>query len=71
MAFSLLQRIEFYLRHSGMRPTTFGREAVRDGQFVGQLRRGRKPRPRMEARVHAFLDRAERQLGLKPCRRRR
>jgi hypothetical protein len=54
-----------------MRPTEFGRRAVRDGLFVAQLRQGRKPRPRTEARVDAFLDRAERELGMKPCRRRR
>ena len=54
-----------------MRPTQFGRAAIGDGMFVAQLRRGRRPRPRMEAKVHAFLDRAEREMGLKPCRRRR
>jgi hypothetical protein len=54
-----------------MRPTEFGRRAVRDGLFVVQLRRGRRPRPGTVARVEAFLDRAERELGDKPCRRRR
>ncbi|HEX8224554.1 MAG TPA: hypothetical protein VF605_12120 [Allosphingosinicella sp.] len=52
-----------------MRPTEFGRRAVRDGLFVAQLRRGRRPRPRTEARINAFLDRAERELGGRPCRR--
>jgi hypothetical protein len=66
----LLYRIEAYLRRTGIRPATFGRAAVRDGLFVSQLRRGRVPRPRTEARVHAYLDQAERKLGLKPCRRR-
>jgi hypothetical protein len=70
VAKSLLSRIEIYLKHAGVRPTTFGRRAVRDGLFVAQLRRGRIPRPSTEAKVHAFLDRAERGLGLKPCRRR-
>jgi hypothetical protein len=68
---SLLMRIEAYLRRTGMRPTEFGRQAVRDGLFVYQLRHGRKPRPRTEARVHAFLDQAESQRGGRPCRRRR
>lgn len=67
---TLLKRIEAYLRLAEMRPTEFGRRAVRDGLFVAQLRRGRKPRPGTEARVHAFLDRAESELGGKPCRRR-
>jgi hypothetical protein len=71
VALKLLQRIEAYLKRTGIRPTAFGRAAVRDGLFVDQLRRGRIPRPRTEARVHAFLDRAERKLGITPCRRRR
>jgi len=66
----LLKRIEAYLRRSGMRPSDFGRRAVGDGLFVFELRRGRRPRPRTEARVHAFLDRAELELGAKSCRRR-
>lgn len=67
----LLRRIEAYLRRAGMRPTEFGRRAVRDGLFVAELRGGRKPRLRTVARVEAFLDRAERELGDRPCRRRR
>lgn len=67
---SLLKRIEAYLIRAGVRPTEFGRRAVRDGLFVSQLRRGRKPRPRTEARVHAFLDRAEAELKGSRCRRR-
>ena len=52
-----------------MRPTEFGRRAVRDGLFVAQLRSGRKPRLRTEAKVNAFLDEAERELGGRSCRR--
>lgn len=66
----LLRRIELYLRRTGMRPTEFGRRAVRDGLFVAQLRRGRRPRPRTEARVNAFLDRAEGELKVEKRRRR-
>lgn len=69
MAVSLLRRIELYLGRTGMRPTRFGRQVVGDGMFVAQLRRGRRPRPPTEARVNAFLDGAERKLGMKPCRR--
>ena len=67
---SLLKRIEIYLIRTGMRPTEFGRRAVRDGLFVAELRRGRKPRPRTVARVNAFLDRAESEIGGTRCRRR-
>lgn len=71
MSSSLLKRIEAYLIRSGMRPSEFGRQALRDGMFVGELRRGRTPRPRTEARVNDFLDRAETELGEAPCRGRR
>ncbi len=66
----LLQRVEKYLRRSGTPATRFGREAVRDPQFVFDLRRGREPRSRLVKRVHAFLDEREKQLEDKPCRRR-
>ncbi len=67
----MLRRIEAYLKLTGMRPTRFGREAVRDARFVLQLRQGRIPRPATEARVQAFLDRAEHRLGPEAFRRRR
>lgn len=70
MAPRLLNRIEAFLRRTGMRPTEFGRRAVRDGLFVSQLRRGRTPRPSTQAKVQAFLDRAEKELGDRKCRRR-
>jgi hypothetical protein len=70
VALSLLQRIEAYLIRTGMRPSDFGRRAMRDGLFVAELRRGRIPRPATEARVNAFLDRAERELRGGLCRRR-
>jgi hypothetical protein len=71
VAKSLLQRIEIFLVRTGMRPSTFGRAAVRDGLFVLELRRGRIPRPLTERRVRAYLERAERETGLSPSRRRR
>ena len=59
----LLGRIETYLRRSGTRPTRFGRDALRDPRFVFDLRLGREPRPKVTARVSAFLDEAERRIG--------
>ena len=64
---SLLQRIEAYLRRTGMSPSEFGRRAVRDGLLVTEMRRGRKPRPRTEARIQAFLDQAATERGGRPC----
>lgn len=55
----LLSRIERHLRQTGMKPSRFGREAAGDPRLVKDLRDGREPRPRLVARVHAYLD----QLG--------
>lgn len=56
---TLLRRIEKYLKASGMAPTRFGREVVRDPRLVHDLRRGREPGRAMCARVAAWLDRHE------------
>jgi hypothetical protein len=66
----LLKRIERYMLLTGMRPTTFGRVAAHDPVLVFELRRGRELRPLTEAKLHAHLDRVERALGEKLCRRR-
>ena len=52
---SLLIEIDRYLRRTGMPATKFGRLAVRDPRLVGDLRRGRQPRPYTVARVRALL----------------
>jgi len=51
----LLSIIEKYLRRTDVPPTRFGREAVGDPRFVGDLRRGREPRATTVARVLAYL----------------
>ena len=56
---NLLRRIELHLRRSGTAPTRFGRDAMGDPRFVFDLRRGREPRPRVTARIGAYLDEAE------------
>jgi hypothetical protein len=52
---TLLRTIEAHLRATGTPPTRFGREAVGDPRLVGDLRAGREPRSRMEARVRAYI----------------
>lgn len=52
----LCQRIERYLKATGMRPTTFGRLAARDPRLVFDLRSGRAPRRALARRLAAFLD---------------
>ena len=50
----LLMKIESFLRRTGMPPTRFGREAVRDPRLVHDMRRGRTPGERMTTRVSAL-----------------
>ncbi|MBO9624032.1 MAG: hypothetical protein J7500_15090 [Sphingomonas sp.] len=49
------RKIEKFLRRTDMAPTRFGRLAIGDPRLVHDLRRGREPRPRMVARIEAFL----------------
>jgi hypothetical protein len=51
----LLGRIDAFLRHTKMSATRFGRDAVRDPNFVLSLRGGREPRPATRRRVLAFI----------------
>jgi hypothetical protein len=53
----LIRKIERFLRQTEMPPTLFGRLAVRDPRFVGDLRNGREPREKTAARAEHFMDR--------------
>lgn len=55
----LLRAIERFLRRTGMSPSRFGRAAAGDPRFVHDLRLGREPRASTEARIRAFIARAE------------
>ncbi len=52
----LLKEIEAHLRRTGMAPTRFGREAVRDPRLVHDMKRGREPGRALCERVRAYLD---------------
>jgi hypothetical protein len=52
----LLRKIEVHLRQTGMAPTRFGREAVRDPRLVHDMKRGREPGPAMTERVLAYIE---------------
>ena len=52
---NLLRRIERHLRRHAIAPTRFGREAVRDPRLVYDLRNGREPGARIDARVTAYM----------------
>lgn len=53
---SVLRDIEKFLRDTGMSPTRFGREAVRDPRLVLDMRNGREPSRRMAQRVEHFMN---------------
>jgi hypothetical protein len=52
----LIRKIELFLRRTGMPATRFGRLAARDPRFVFDLRNGREPRARTEARIEHFMN---------------
>ena len=52
----LIRKIEVFLRRTGMPATKFGRLAARDPRFVTDLRNGREPRARTEARIEHFMN---------------
>lgn len=51
----LIRSVETFLRRHRMPPTKFGRLAAHDPRFVLDLRMGRIPRERTEARIRAFM----------------
>ena len=51
----LIRSVEKFLRAHDMPATKFGRLAAHDPRFVLDLRMGRIPRERTEARVLAFM----------------
>jgi hypothetical protein len=59
----LLHAVEKFLRRTGTPPTRFGREAVGDPRFVGDLRNGREPRASTERRVRDYLQACDERVG--------
>jgi hypothetical protein len=58
---STLRSIERYLKQTGMAPTAFGRQAVRDPRLVFDLRNGRQLSQRVERRIEHFMNISKRQ----------
>lgn len=52
------REIDGFLERTGMSPTQFGREALRDPGFVHQIRAGRNPTLKVVQRVTDFMNRA-------------
>lgn len=55
-AVNLLKWIEAHCRASGVAPSTLGAQVLDDPRFVSDLRAGRTPRRKTEARVRAYLE---------------
>lgn len=53
---ALLRKIEKFLQETGMAPTRFGRNSVRDPRLVFDMRNGREPGMRMTKRVEHFMN---------------
>ncbi len=51
----LVRAIEKHLARGGISPTRFGRDVAGDPRLVFDLRRGRMPRPALQARILAAL----------------
>ena len=54
----VLMKIERHLRRTGMSPSRFGIEAVRDPRLVFDLRQGRVAGDRLTRRIEAYLETA-------------
>lgn len=52
---TMLRTVEIFLRETGMAPTRFGRDAVRDPRIVFDMRNGREPSARMCRRLSHFI----------------
>lgn len=52
---AFLAEIDGFLSRTQMSATAFGRAAVNDPNFVGDLRNGRKPNLGVVDRVHTFM----------------
>jgi hypothetical protein len=63
MTSPLLYRVDRFLKESGMPPTLFGRLAVRDPRFVGDLRNGREPGSRVSRNIEHFMNKWKSQQG--------
>lgn len=59
----LIQKVEKFLRAHDMAATKFGRLAAGDPRFVLDLRMGRIPRPRTEARTLQWMAEFEASLN--------
>lgn len=53
---SILRKIEIFLLETGMAPTRFGRDAVRDPRLIFDMRNGREPGVRTIRKLEHFMN---------------
>ena len=53
---TILRDVEKFLRNTGMAPTRFGRDAVKDPRLVFDMRNGREPSVRTVRRIEHFMN---------------
>jgi len=59
------RRIEAFLAETGLAPSAFGSRAVRDPNYVRDLRvKGRESKPSTIAKIEAFMEAYRREHGL-------
>jgi hypothetical protein len=56
----LLERIERHIASVGKSATRFGRDFAHDPRLILDLRKGRRPRRALRARITSYLDTIER-----------
>ena len=66
MKWSLRRRIEQFLKRTRIPPTRMGLDVAGDPKLVFSIRKGRAPRPRMEARIIAYMDKMDRETREPP-----
>lgn len=59
---TFIREIDAFLKQSGMSATAFGRAAVKDPNFVSDLRAGRMPNLGLVGRVQGFIQSESRKL---------
>lgn len=57
---AFLAEIDAFLLRTGMSPSAFGRAAINDPNFVGDLRKGRMPGLGLVDRIRDFIRSADR-----------
>ncbi len=62
----LLREIDAFLKETGMAPTIFGRDAVKDRALMISLRKGRSPTLDTVDKIRAFMAKERKKLAKRP-----